>query len=283
MLTEQTKGGDFGMHRFCLEYDFLNKYILRNNEWMNSGKINKLKELLEAYIKNGDRVLIFSQFTTMMDILEAVLETLSIKFMRLDGSTPMATRQDIIDQFTTDLSIPVFMLSTKAGGAGINLACANKVIILDSGFNPQDDIQAENRAHRVGQTRDVEVVRLVTRGTIEEQIHALGESKLALDDRVAGAEDAAAEKKLEADAALAVEDMFFKHLEEEKKDEHPKMDDKDAIDAMDITSDNTAAAKNKDLRDEFRDGLKVAGLDVKEEEDVKKEFDVKEEADVKKE
>ncbi|CAD0106310.1 unnamed protein product [Aureobasidium uvarum] len=284
MLTEQTKGGDFGMHRFCLEYDFLTKYILRNNEWMNSGKMNKLKELLEGYIKNGDRTLIFSQFTTMMDILEAVLETLSIKFMRLDGSTPMATRQDIIDQFTTDTSIPVFMLSTKAGGAGINLACANKVVILDSGFNPQDDIQAENRAHRVGQTRDVEVVRLVTRGTIEEQIHALGESKLALDDRVAGAaEDAAAEKKLEADAALAVEDMFFKHLEEEKKDGHPKMEDKDAIDAMDITRDDTASAKSKDLRDEFRNGLKDAGLDVKEEEDIKKEADVKEEVDVKKE
>ncbi|KAH0169388.1 hypothetical protein KCU67_g3085, partial [Aureobasidium melanogenum] len=281
MLTEQTKGGDFGMHRFCLEHDFLNKYILRNNEWMNSGKVNKLQELLEGYIKNGDRTLIFSQFTTMMDILEAVLETLSIKFMRLDGSTPMATRQDIIDQFTTDTSIPVFMLSTKAGGAGINLACANKVIILDSGFNPQDDIQAENRAHRVGQTRDVEVVRLVTRGTIEEQIHALGESKLALDDRVAGAaEDAAAEKKLEADAALAVEDMFFKHLEEERKDVHPKIEDKDAIDAMGITRDDTASAKSKDLRDEFRNGLKSAGLDVKEEKDVKKEADVKEETDV---
>ncbi|KAG9739843.1 hypothetical protein KCU77_g15877, partial [Aureobasidium melanogenum] len=173
------------------------------------------------------------------------------------------------------------MLSTKAGGAGINLACANKVIILDSGFNPQDDIQAENRAHRVGQTRDVEVVRLVTRGTIEEQIHALGESKLALDDRVAGAaEDAAAEKKLEADAALAVEDMFFKHLEEEKKDVHPKIEDKDAIDAMDITRDDTASAKSKDLRDEFRNGLKGAGLDIKEEKDVKKEADVKEETDV---
>jgi SWI/SNF-related matrix-associated actin-dependent regulator 1 of chromatin subfamily A len=264
LLTEQTKGGDFGMHRFCQQYDFLGKYVLRNNEWMNSGKVNKLKELLEGYIKNGDRTLIFSQFTTMMDILEAVLETLSIKFMRLDGSTPMATRQDIIDQFTTDTSIPVFMLSTKAGGAGINLACANKVIILDSGFNPQDDIQAENRAHRVGQTRDVEVVRLITRGTIEEQIHALGESKLALDDRVAGAsEDAAAEKKLEADAALAVEDMFFKHLEEEKEDKHPKMDD-------------SASAKSKDLRDEFRNGLTDAGLDVKAE-------NVKEEADVKKE
>ncbi|KAI4760631.1 hypothetical protein E4T52_07413 [Aureobasidium sp. EXF-3400] len=284
LLTEQTKGGDFGMHRFCLEYDFLTKYSLSNNEWMNSGKVNKLKELLEGYIKNGDRTLIFSQFTTMMDILESVLETLSIKFMRLDGSTAMATRQDIIDQFTTDTSIPVFMLSTKAGGAGINLACANKVIILDSGFNPQDDIQAENRAHRVGQTRDVEVVRLVTRGTIEEQIHALGESKLALDDRVAGAaEDAAAEKKLEADAALAVEDMFFKHLTEEKNDEHPKMEDKDSIDAMDITRDDTASAKSKDLRDEFRNGLKDAGLDVKEEKDVKAEADVKEEVDVKKE
>lgn len=263
MLTEHVKGGDFGMHRFCLEHDFLTKFVLRNNEWMNSGKVKKLQELLEAYIKNGDRILIFSQFTTMMDILEAVLETLSIKFMRLDGSTPMATRQDIIDQFTTDVSIPVFMLSTKAGGAGINLACANKVVILDSGFNPQDDIQAENRAHRVGQTRDVEVVRLVTRNTIEEQIHALGESKLALDDRVAGAsEDAAAEKKLEADAALVVEDMFFKHLEEEKKDDGTKMDDKAAIDGADVMG-ASSTAKNADLCDEFRDGLKDAGLDVR--------------------
>ncbi|KAI5196170.1 hypothetical protein AUEXF2481DRAFT_41472 [Aureobasidium subglaciale EXF-2481] len=282
MLTEQTKGGDFGMHRFCLELDFLNKYALRDSEWMNSGKVNKLKELLEAYIKNGDRVLIFSQFTTMMDILEAVLETLSIKFMRLDGSTRMDTRQDIIDHFTADTSIPVFMLSTKAGGAGINLACANKVIILDSGFNPQDDIQAENRAHRVGQTRDVEVVRLITRGTIEEQIHALGESKLALDDRVAGAaEDTASEKKLEADAAFAVEDMFFKQLEEEKEGKHPKVEDKDAVDTMDTTTDDTASVKTKDLSDEFRNGLKDAGLDVKEEQDMKKEADVKEEADVK--
>ena len=78
------------------------------------------------------------------------------------------------------------MLSTKAGGAGINLACANKVIIFDSSFNPQDDIQAENRAHRVGQTREVEVVRLVTKGTVEEQIYALGVSKLELDKMIQG-------------------------------------------------------------------------------------------------
>ena len=104
----------------------------------------------------------------------------------------------MIDQFYKEPDITVFLLSTGAGGAGINLACANKVIIFDSSFNPQTDIQAENRAHRVGQTREVEVVRLITRGTIEEQILALGETKLALDHRVAGyseADDSKAEKE----------------------------------------------------------------------------------------
>lgn len=257
-LTEDLKGGDYGMHCFCLLDHTLSKYTLSGSLWMNSGKVKKLQELLEAYIKNGDRTLIFSQFTTMMDILEAVFETLSIKFMRLDGSTPMASRQDMIDQFTNDSSIPVFMLSTKAGGAGINLACANKVIIFDSGFNPQDDIQAENRAHRVGQTRDVEVVRLVTRGTIEEQIHALGESKLALDDRVAGAAE-------EAEAELAVEDMFFKHLEEEKQGTVTKADEK-TVQTESSTEEALAVREKNNLSDEFREGLKDAGLDVRKEE-----------------
>ena len=96
----------------------------------------------------------------------------------------------------------MFLLSTKAGGAGINLACANKVVIFDSSFNPQEDIQAENRAHRVGQVREVEVVRLVTRGSIEEQIYKLGETKLALDERVAGEGGAAAGGEGAGDDAL---------------------------------------------------------------------------------
>ena len=134
------------------------------------------------------------------------------------------------------------MLSTKAGGAGINLACANKVVIFDSSFNPQDDIQAENRAHRVGQTREVEVVRLVTRGTIEEQIHALGESKLALDDRVAGADagDAATEKANEK----SVEDMFLNAL-----------DNGPSTQAMDLDP-------KEDVGKQFKKGLKGAGLDI---------------------
>ncbi|KAF2146936.1 uncharacterized protein K452DRAFT_208528, partial [Aplosporella prunicola CBS 121167] len=179
---------DFDISKICEDVpSVLGKYVLKDEEWMDSGKVKKLVELLQGFQANGDRALIFSQFTMVMDVLEAVLNTIDMPFFRMDGGTPIAKRQDMLDEFYRDTSIPVFMLSTRSGGAGINLACANKVIIFDSSFNPQDDIQAENRAHRVGQKRAVDVVRLVTRGTIEEQIHALGESKLALDERVAGA------------------------------------------------------------------------------------------------
>nr|POF25996.1 atp-dependent helicase fft2 [Quercus suber] len=246
------KGGDYGVHRFCAERDYLHKFALKKEEWMDSGKVQKFKELVTGYAENGDRVLVFSQFTTMMDILEAVLETLGIKFMRLDGSTRMDLRQEMIDQFYRDHSIIVFMLSTKAGGAGINLACANKVIIFDSGFNPQDDIQAENRAHRVGQTRDVDVVRLVTRGTIEEQIHALGESKLALDERVAGeAASAADEKAAEKSGEQMVERMLLESLQQrqqQQQDEKPTTQGKEA--------------GSRDLKDAFKAGMESSGVKV---------------------
>ena len=223
---------------------------------MGSGKVQKLKELLHTFVANGDRTLLFSQFTTMLDILEAVLETLGIKFMRLDGDTQMDRRQDIIDQFHREEDIAVFMLSTKAGGAGINLACANKVVIFDSSFNPQDDIQAENRAHRVGQTREVEVVRLVTKGTIEEQIYALGESKLALDNRVAGegASAKSGEIKAEQEGEKRVEQMFLDSLKSGKDAEQKKDDHKPSAQV--------------DLKDQFRDGLKDAGLDVGGDDDI---------------
>ncbi|KAI9806845.1 MAG: hypothetical protein M1833_002502 [Piccolia ochrophora] len=190
---------DFQLHTFCEEHpDTMAKYNIRNDEWMDSGKVVKLSELLLKYRENGDRVLVFSQFTMVLDILEAVLETLQMQFFRLDGQTKIDERQDMIDQFHEENDVTVFLLSTKAGGMGINLACANKVIIFDQSFNPQEDVQAENRAHRVGQQREVEVVRLVTSGTIEEQIFALGESKLALDDRVSG-EGASTKEEVDAE------------------------------------------------------------------------------------
>ncbi|KAK5172111.1 DNA-dependent ATPase fun30 [Saxophila tyrrhenica] len=225
------KGGDFALHSFCAKTPYLNKFALKKKQWMDSGKVEEFQKLITKFEQNGDRVLVFSQFTTMMDILEAVLETIGIKFMRLDGSTNMQERQSMLDTFTNDDSITVFMLSTRAGGAGINLAAANKVIIFDSGFNPQDDIQAENRAHRVGQTREVEVIRLVTLDTIEEQIHALGESKLALDARVAG-EGAVAEDGAKAEKAgeQMVEKMFLDGMNGEKEgDGRDKADLKDAF------------------------------------------------------
>ncbi|KAI9376320.1 SNF2 family N-terminal domain-containing protein [Aspergillus egyptiacus] len=207
---------DFECHQLCVDNPkSLAKFALKKNEWMDSGKVDKLCELLCRFKENGDRTLVFSQFTMVMDILEDVLENQHIEFVRLDGNTSVEDRQSIMDAFHERTDIPVFLLSTKAGGAGINLACANKVIIFDSSFNPQEDVQAENRAHRVGQTRDVEVIRLVTKGTIEEQIYALGQTKLALDQAVAG-EDSAESKKSEEAGMKAVEEMVLADISQKQ-------------------------------------------------------------------
>ncbi|KAI9927757.1 hypothetical protein ASPWEDRAFT_41862 [Aspergillus wentii DTO 134E9] len=208
---------DFECHTMCTTHpNSLGKFALKKAEWMDSGKVDKLCELLKRFKENGDRALVFSQFTMVMDILEHVLENQHVGFVRLDGRTNVEDRQSILDAFHERTDIPVFLLSTKAGGAGINLACANKVIIFDSSFNPQEDVQAENRAHRVGQTREVEVVRLVTKDTIEEQIYALGQTKLALDQAVVG-EDAAESKKSEEAGMKVVEDMVLADIEQDKE------------------------------------------------------------------
>jgi SWI/SNF-related matrix-associated actin-dependent regulator 1 of chromatin subfamily A len=238
---------DYQCHQLATKYPgALKKYQLKDNEWLDSGKVHALLNLLKQYKQNGDRALVFSQFTSVMDILGWVFDDHDINFMRMDGSTPIAERQSLMDVFYQDESIQLFMISTKSGGAGINLACANKVIIFDSSFNPQDDIQAENRAHRVGQTREVEVVRLVTKDTVEEQIYALGVSKLELDKLVQGedAEDKG-KKKGKADAFSsaeeagieAVEKMLMRQLEQPKEEKG-------------------------DAKDLYLEGLKKAGLDV---------------------
>ena len=228
-IEDMEVSSDHNIHRFCLTpayAPYISKYSLDPEPFLNSGKVIKLIELLQQYKKNGDRALIFSQFVMVIDILEEVLTHENITFFRLDGATRVDDRQSLIDQFYADESVTAFMLSTKAGGAGINLAAANKVIIFDSSFNPQDDIQAENRAHRVGQRRDVEVIRLVTKGTIEEQIHALGESKVLLDARVAGGEEGKKAKEGERMVREALEREVFgaekgddKEKEEAAKDE----------------------------------------------------------------
>lgn len=223
IVTELKAYSDMEIHTLCDPHQALQRFVLNNGEWLASGKVQKTVELLRKFMSEGHRTLIFSQFVMVLDILELVLEREAIDYFRLDGTTRVSERQDLIDEFSADDNhTPVFMLSTKAGGAGINLAKANKVIVFDSGFNPQDDIQAENRAHRIGQLKEVEVVRLVSRGTVEEQIHAMGLTKLKLDEQVAGdgseeqqpkKENEESEKEIEG--RNIVEEMFFNKLNHE--------------------------------------------------------------------
>jgi SWI/SNF-related matrix-associated actin-dependent regulator 1 of chromatin subfamily A len=215
LIGEMRCGSDFWLHQWCLDYPCISSFDIPDLAWMDSGKVQSMIKLVKGYKENGDRVLIFSQFSLVLDILESVLNSSLISFTRIDGSTKIDERQTLIDTFRDDTSITAFLLTTKAGGTGINLMFANKVIIFDGSFNPQDDKQAENRAHRVGQTRDVEVVRLVTRDTIEEQIYALGVSKLTLDGRVAG--DDASEEKGQQEVAR----MFLEGVTSNEEDRKP--------------------------------------------------------------
>lgn len=217
ILQEMQGLSDHYLHRWCRLYPSIRSFDVKEGVWMDSGKVEKLVELLRQYKENGDRVLIFSQFTLVLDILEEVLNTTQVAFIRFDGGTKVSERQPLIDQFRDEEDITAFLLTTKAGGTGINLMYANKVVIFDGSFNPQDDVQAENRAHRVGQKRDVEVVRLVTKGTIEEQIYALGQSKLALDTKVAGEEVEASGKEMVLKMLLEAEEEKKKKKNDETK------------------------------------------------------------------
>ena len=160
---------------------------------MNSGKIRELQKIIDEVVERGDRMLIFSQFTSVLDILCVFLEHIGVKYVGFTGQTNVGDRQVLVDQFTNDPSIPVFLLSTRAGGLGINLVAANWVVLFDQDFNPQNDKQATDRCYRIGQTKPVTVVRLISRGTIDEDILAMAQSKLELANRVSGQTDAANE------------------------------------------------------------------------------------------
>ncbi|OAG05683.1 uncharacterized protein CC84DRAFT_1164150 [Paraphaeosphaeria sporulosa] len=137
----------------------------------DSGKLAKLDALLKDLKANDHRVLLYFQMTRMMDMVEEYLTYRKYKYCRLDGSTKLEDRRDTVAKFQAPGSdIFVFLLSTRAGGLGINLVAADTVIFYDSDWNPTIDSQAMDRAHRLGQTRQVTVYRLITRGTIEERI-----------------------------------------------------------------------------------------------------------------
>ncbi|KAH8167560.1 hypothetical protein CIB48_g673 [Xylaria polymorpha] len=136
----------------------------------DSGKLAKLDHLLFKLKEEGHRVLLYFQMTRMIDLMEEYLTYRNYKYCRLDGSTKLEDRRDTVHDFQTRPEIFVFLLSTRAGGLGINLTSADTVIFYDSDWNPTIDSQAMDRAHRLGQTKQVTVYRLITRGTIEERI-----------------------------------------------------------------------------------------------------------------
>lgn len=148
----------------------------------NSGKMIVLDKLLPKLKAQGSRVLIFSQMTRVLDILEDYMMYKDYKYARIDGQTNGEDREESIDLFNKPNSpLFAFLLSTRAGGLGINLATADTVILYDSDWNPQVDLQAQDRAHRIGQTKQVKVFRFVAEDTMEEKIIERAEMKLQLD------------------------------------------------------------------------------------------------------
>lgn len=136
------------------------------------GKWKILKKLLRFWHANGDKVLVFSHNVRLLKILQMLFNVTSYNVSYLDGSMTYEDRAKTVDDFNTDPGQFVFLISTKAGGVGLNITSANKVVVFDPNWNPAYDLQAQDRAYRIGQSRDVEVFRLVSAGTIEEIVYA---------------------------------------------------------------------------------------------------------------
>ncbi|KHN95899.1 SNF2-related protein [Metarhizium album ARSEF 1941] len=165
------------LRKICNHPDLLDK-SLRSKAGYNFGspklsaKLELTKDLLQkVMIPNGHKTLLFSQGKLMLNIIEKCMRECSISYLRLDGETPVDQRQPMIDRFNTDPSIHVFLMTTRTGGLGTNLTGADRIIIFDPDWNPSTDLQARERAWRLGQKKPVKIYRLMTEGTIEEKIY----------------------------------------------------------------------------------------------------------------
>ena len=168
----------------------------------DSGKLVALRELIQTCVEGGHRVLVFSQFVTMLHIIKRAMDEDGVAYEYLDGSTK--DRQEKVDNFQREDGPPVFLISLKAGGSGLNLTAADTVIHFDPWWNPAVEDQATDRAHRIGQTKVVTTYRLIAKGTIEEKILELGGKKRELVGAVLS-EDVGGAKKL---TKTDLEDLF---------------------------------------------------------------------------
>lgn len=153
--------------------------------WRTAGKFELLDRILPKFQATGHRVLMFFQMTAIMDIMEDYMRYKGVQFLRLDGSTKADDRSDLLKQFNApDSPYFCFLLSTRAGGLGLNLQTADTVIIYDSDWNPHQDLQAQDRAHRIGQKNEVRILRLISSNSVEEKILERAQFKLDMDGKV---------------------------------------------------------------------------------------------------
>ncbi|KAI0883436.1 chromatin remodeling complex SWI/SNF, component SWI2 and related ATPase [Annulohypoxylon maeteangense] len=153
--------------------------------WRTAGKFELLDRILPKYRATGHRVLMFFQMTAIMDIMEDFLRFRGIQYLRLDGTTKSEDRSDLLKTFNApDSPYFMFLLSTRAGGLGLNLQTADTVIIYDSDWNPHQDLQAQDRAHRIGQKNEVRILRLISSNSVEEKILERARYKLDMDGKV---------------------------------------------------------------------------------------------------
>lgn len=203
MVVSDGKGGKTGMrglsnmlmqlrklcnHPFVFEpvEDQMNPSRLTNDLiWRTAGKFELLDRILPKFRATGHRVLMFFQMTQIMNIMEDFLRLRGLKYLRLDGSTKSDDRSELLSLFNADNSdYFCFLLSTRAGGLGLNLQAADTVIIFDSDWNPHQDLQAQDRAHRIGQKNEVRILRLISSNSVEEKILERAQFKLDMDGKV---------------------------------------------------------------------------------------------------
>ncbi|XP_019771099.2 chromodomain-helicase-DNA-binding protein Mi-2 homolog isoform X1 [Dendroctonus ponderosae] len=249
----------------------------------SAGKLVLLSKMLKKLKDQGHRVLIFSQMTKMLDILEDFLEGEGYKYERIDGAITGSQRQEAIDRFNAPGAIQfVFLLSTRAGGLGINLATADTVIIYDSDWNPHNDIQAFSRAHRIGQANKVMIYRFVTRNSVEERVTQVAKRKMMLTHLVVrpgmGGKGANFTKQELDDILRFGTEELFKE-EEGKEEEAIHYDDKAVGELLDRSKEGIE--QKESWANEYLSSFKVASYATKEgenEEEVDTEI-IKQEAE----
>ncbi|VDP14504.1 unnamed protein product [Soboliphyme baturini] len=245
----------------------------------SSGKLILLDKLLCRLYETNHRVLIFSQMVMMLDILQEYMELRKFNYQRLDGSIRGELRRQALDHFNADGSSDFcFLLSTKAGGLGINLATADTVIIFDSDWNPQNDLQAQSRAHRIGQTKQVNIYRLLTKTSVEEDIVERAKRKLVLDHLVIQRMDTTGRTVLSNEAVSSSSSVPFNKEElaailkfgaEELFKEKDSDDPEPEVDIDEILQRaETREVDNNSVGEELLSAFKVANFNIDEEESI---------------